>query len=121
MAARLKPDVLLVFWLALALLPFLSITRLIQSVMQGLQEIVLGQLPEAVFRPALVALLVIGARLALGLGLNAAVVVALNIAAALIALSIGAALLYKKLPAAIRQAEPQYQTGAWARSGFTAR
>jgi O-antigen/teichoic acid export membrane protein len=119
LAARLKPDVLLVFWLALALLPLWSISRLIQSVMQGLQEIVLGQLPEAVIRPALVALLVIGAGLALGPGLNAAVAVALNIAAALIALLIGAWLLYKKLPAVIGQTEPQYQTGAWARSGST--
>lgn len=103
------------FWLAMALLPLVALTRVRQYVMQGMHRAVVGQLPEAVVHPLLLLVaLAAAAYYALG-GLTAAGAMGLNLAAAWAALACAAALRRGALPAEVRGAAADARPGLWMR------
>lgn len=99
-------------------LPPLALTRLRQSVLQGLHHVVLGQTAESVIRPVVFALL-LAATLALGRG-TSSVVGALFANAVAVAVSLAAATIFLRRhePEGLRAALPEGRAGTWARSVF---
>lgn len=115
---HLNPEMLPAFWVGLIMLPLMTLTRLRQAVMQGLQHVVAGQLPEMLIRPLLFVALVGGAYLFLKENLNALWAVGMNVAATGAAFFIGTWMLFNVLPQAVKEAVPDYQTRAWVRSAL---
>lgn len=107
-----------VFWLALVLLPLITLTRVRQAALQGLNILVFGQLPETIVQPSMFLLLLAAAYWTLGKHLTATWAMGMNVAATAVAFVIGALLLRKYLPAAAKSAKPAYPDWAWLRSAL---
>jgi len=67
--AELSQTTVLAFWIALSALPFISLIPIRQSILQGLNYVILGQLPESIIQP-LVFLLILLITLIFGSGLG---------------------------------------------------
>lgn len=103
-------------WLAAAILPAMSVLRVVQATLQGFDRVVAAQVPE---------LLVVPLLLLLGLGfawlgfdaLTPTAALAILLAANLTALGIGLAFVWRQLPwDRIRAVAPSYDLGAWCRT-----
>ncbi len=109
----------LTFWLAAPLVPLLAWTNLRQRALQGLHHPVAAQLPEQVIKHA--AFLALGALL-LGMGWGMARqpqgLMAVWVVASTLAFGAGALLLKRLAPAALRVADPVYDTGRWLRTAL---
>lgn len=105
------------FWLAMALLPLVALTRVRQYVMQGMHRAVVGQLPEAIIHPLLLVALA-AAHHALWGGLTAAGAMGLSVAAACAALACAARLSARALPAAVKESPPETRPGVWMRGAL---
>jgi O-antigen/teichoic acid export membrane protein len=103
-------------WIALLLVPVISLTAMRQAAMQGLGKVVLGRTPEAVVGPALLLALVGLGYLMLGGRLSATWAAGLNAGSSLAALSLGGYLLFRSLPDEARGIAPAMETRAWLRS-----
>lgn len=99
---------------ALLLLPLGAFNRLREAALQGLRQVVMGQLPEKVLLP--VVLLVLLGIVHLIAGLTPSLAMALYCAAAASAFLAGAIMLLRALPAEVRTVQPQYDSRTWARS-----
>ena len=115
---RLGPLMLTSVWVALLALPLVAIIRIRQSTMLGLQNVLIGQVPEAVVQPVL-----------FGTGLtivlvwhvdvpNPPTIVALHVAAVLAIWPVSSWLLRRSAPAELRRAAPDYRTSEWIRSAW---
>jgi O-antigen/teichoic acid export membrane protein len=103
--------------LALPLLPLAALGAVRSATLSGLHFVVLGKLPEAVVRPAVFLLLLVGGWLAFaGRGLTAPSVVVMDVLATGIAFTVGAAVLRTRLPNEAREGPATYTTHAWRRS-----
>lgn len=112
----LKRDALL---LALLLLPLKTLTRLRQAAVQGLQRVVLSQLPEMLIAPVLFVALVLGAYLLLpDDDYSIRAVIPLQVVATAIAFGVGVVMLRALLPAPVRAAAPVYNTRGWLHSAL---
>lgn len=112
------PHMLLAFGLAMVSLPITCLRKLRIAAMKALDHFIIGQLPEMLFAPFLLLLLIGCSYVVLGSGLTPAWVVAMYVLASAISLWIGFRLLDKVLPNAVREAEPEYQVETWVRSGL---
>lgn len=116
--ARWAPQMAPTFWLSLLLLPLISLTRVRQGALQGMQQVVLGSIPERLIQPALL----LGFVGVVSWKLNTMsppLVMGMNIVAALVAFAIGARWLQQTLPLSIKQVEPAYRNSGWLRSAFS--
>jgi len=111
-------QILITFGLALFILPLTSLTTLRQAAMQGLQHVVVSQLPDMLIRPTLFIALLGGAHLFLGAGLIAPWAMGLYVAAASVALVFGTHMLRRTLPRAAAEAPPEYDTRTWVKSAL---
>src|SRR5262249_29675629 len=93
-----SPIMLPTFWVALVLLPLITLTRVRQGAMQGLHRVALGAMPEQVIQPALMLLFLSLAYLYLRRQLTAPLAMSLNVAAVAVAFVVGATLLFRSLP-----------------------
>lgn len=97
----------------LAFVPLLALGNLRSAALQGLRKPVLGQLPEALVRPALFLALIAGASIS-GHTPGPSQAMAFNVAAAAAALALGAFLLARARPAALaRRPAPRYDARTW--------
>lgn len=100
--------------LALPLLPLKTLTRLRQAAVQGLQRVVLSQLPEMLIGPVLFVALLLIAYVALPDDLYTIyAVMPVQIAATAVAFGIGAWMLRALLPPETRTAAPETRTRQW--------
>lgn len=118
LAPRFVSQMLFSFWVALMLLPFMVLIRLRQATLQGLQQVVVGQLPEMLVQPILFIVLIGVVYLLFESDLTAPWVVGMNIVATGTSFLIGTRLLNKTLPQAVQRAAPVYQTREWVRSAL---
>jgi O-antigen/teichoic acid export membrane protein len=109
----LEAEALSTFWIALVLLPLVTLTALRQATMRGLYRVVLGQLPDSLLRPLLLVVLVGGAYLLFEENLSASGAMAMSVVAAGIAFLVGTLMLYRSLPRAAKEAPPVYRTRDW--------
>jgi O-antigen/teichoic acid export membrane protein len=96
------------FWLAMALLPLVGLTRIRQAAMQGLHRVALGAVSEQVIQPGVFLVLVALAYLQPGYRLKAPLAMGLTLIGAVAAFLVGGILLYRHLPAALKNARPVY-------------
>lgn len=107
-----------VFWPALVLLPLITLTRVRQAALQGLNILVLGQLPETIVQPSLFLILLGVAYWRLGKHLTATWAMGMNVVATAVAFVVGALLLRKYLPAPAKGAKLAYPDWGWLRSAL---
>lgn len=109
-------QLLTVFWLSLISLPFFSLKLLRQATLQGLNRVVIGQLPEALIQPVLFIILLGCAYLFFGENLSVVWAMGLQVITTGIAFFIGAEMLRRNIPQAMRGTPPDYRVGIWMRS-----
>ena len=117
LTARLDALQLTAFWMALLLVPLTAMLQVHNAALRGLRWIVQGQLGQ-VLQLALALLFVCALYILLPHGLQVEHAVATQITGAAVALAVLMIFLHKALPAAARQAQPQYQTSAWLHSAW---
>lgn len=115
-ASRANSQVISTFWAALLLLPLISLTRLSQAALQGLDRVAQAQVPALVVHPLLLAVLLLGAHVLVAGPLTPSLGMKLNALAAGIALLGVVWLLRRGLPEAVKRAAPVQMKLAWVRS-----
>jgi O-antigen/teichoic acid export membrane protein len=106
------------FWIALIMLPLITLISLRQAALRGLKKVVISQLPEMLIQPVLFIGLIIVAYLLLAKSFRPPWAVGMNVIATGVTLVIGAGLLYKSLPQPVKKASPEYKTGTWVHSAL---
>lgn len=106
------------FWLAMIILPFLTIMTLSDQAMQGFKRVVLGRVPQVLIRTPLFIILLIIAYLLNPQALNAVRAVGLSFIAIAAAFVVGLWLLYGILPQPVLSAVPEYQQRMWIHSAL---
>jgi len=109
---------LMVFCVALLLLPLITLTRVRQAALQGLNILVVGQLPETLVQPSVFLVLLGVTYWRLGRHLTPGWAMGMNVAATGAAFVVGAVLLRKYLPATAKGAEVAYPDWGWLRSAL---
>ena len=109
-------QMLYIFWLGIASLPFLILTILRQSVMRGLHQIILGQLSETIIQPVLFILLISGTYLFSSRLLNLNLIMIYRVISFLAVFLLSTFLLNQTLPNAVKNYAPKYQVNTWWRS-----
>jgi O-antigen/teichoic acid export membrane protein len=105
-------------WVAVILLPLIVLNRIRQLTLQGLDYVVLGQVPEALIQPVLLIAMVVGGFVLLDGDVSAAGAMGMAAAAAGVSLIVGRRLVRRLLPGPVRVARPEYETSAWVRSAL---
>jgi O-antigen/teichoic acid export membrane protein len=109
-----------VFWVSLILIPLIALTRVRQGALQGLNVLVLGQLPEKIIQPSLFLIFVVAVVYGhfSALHLTAVTAMAMNVVATLIAFLVGVQLLHKYLPKLTGNMQSADAERSWMRSGL---
>lgn len=113
---KIDPDnsqMILVFSLAMALLPISALRNVRLAAMKGLKLVLMGLFPEMILVPILVIGLSAAWYLSSDRPLTASVVLGSRLIATIVTLGIGIYLLRKNLPPQVRQVQEQYQTKVW--------
>jgi len=96
----------------------MALIRIRQTIMQGLNQVVLGQLPEMLIQPVLFIALLGGVYLFSRNYLSAPLAICANAIATGIAFIIGTKMLQRILPQKTMEAVPEYNTRDWAYSAL---
>ena len=106
-------------WLALLLIPLVSLGSLRGAMLRGLRKVVLGQLPEQVIRPAALLVLILLLYLGGHAFETAVSVMAVQIVSVAIAFGCGLVLFMRNRPPELATAVPQFRsTAAWLHSSI---
>lgn len=112
--AELASEQILTFQVALALLPLLALSKLRSAALRACKAVVKAEAPDALLRPALLAVGVIGLHyLRSDTPPSAHETMAANFLAALGAFALGGWLLGRTLPPPVRRIRPEYRTREW--------
>lgn len=119
-ADRLGVDKAIAYGLALLLIPLTALGAMRSAALRGLHHVILGQLPESLIMPGLFLGLLAGGWFAAGglSSLSPEYAILARVIATAVAFGIGAALLFKRIPPAVREAAPEFDLHAWARSAL---
>jgi O-antigen/teichoic acid export membrane protein len=104
------------YLIAFALLPLIALGNLRGAIMRGLRNIVIGQVPESVLRPAFLLLLIFIVASFSESALYPGQVMVLHVTAAAIAFSVGAWLLVKSSPPQLKGPVISFESKRWAAS-----
>jgi O-antigen/teichoic acid export membrane protein len=105
-------------WLGLALVPLISLGALRGSMLRGLRKVLLGQLPEQIIRPGMLALLIFLLLTFGSGGLSAPDVVGIQIVATGVAFLWGLYSFLKLRPPEAATAQPVYHNREWVKSAI---
>lgn len=116
MSGNMERSTVTTLWIAMLVLPFLTMAGITQSVMMGFHRVVLAQVPMALVQPLFFLILLGVSAALLEASLDAAFVIALFGLSVMVAL--GAALKFAHGVKAghLQKAMPEYATAAWLRS-----
>ncbi len=104
--------------IAFLVLPLYSFIRLKQSALQGMHEVVKGQVPEMIFQPILFLMLLMGAYFLPGRSISAEHAVLLFVMTAACTLVVLTCMVRRSLPGEATAAEPVFETGAWLKTAL---
>ncbi len=113
-----QPQAVTTFWIAMLALPFMALSQIRQAMLQGLNHIIEGQLPEMFIRPLLFIILIGGTYFFLGWRMNAPSAMGMQVVASGVAFWAGAILLQRHLPLSVKEVSPSYEIRAWIRSAL---
>lgn len=119
LSKQLSESYMHTLWWAMALLPAVALGALRSASLRGLQHVILGQLPENLITPGLIAIFLIawlGISSTFSLELTPEIAMASRFLAVTLSFVVGAWFLVRKLPAQVRNAVPHYQMKEWSRS-----
>lgn len=102
--------------LALVLVPVLALAALRVAVLQGLNHVLLAQLPEGLLRPGLFFFALVGFWLWNPVGITAGSAMGLQVAATAVSFVVGWWLLRRHLPAEAKRAPARMDSRTWLRS-----
>jgi O-antigen/teichoic acid export membrane protein len=105
-------------WLALPLIPLISLGALRGSMLRGLRLVVLGQVPERVLRPAGLLISILAILFVSREYLTPPAVMLGQLAAATVAFSWGLTVFMRRRPREAASAEPVFRTRDWIRSSI---
>ena len=103
-------------WIALILLPFMSITALRAATLQGLHKVAIAQLPEDIVRPIVFAILLGITFLFFRDSVTPQYVMTFNVTGYVIAFIAGLYILFKHLPSEVLHATPEYDAKKWLKA-----
>ena len=103
------------FWIALILLPLITINDLRGSALRGLQRVLEGQIPEYLIRPSFLVLF-LSIFFFVGIKLTVTLAMLLQVFASLISFGFGLWFLTKHTPTEVKLAVPQFKHRTWRRS-----
>jgi len=104
--------------IAVVLLPIFSLTIIRQSILRGLNKVVIGQLPETLIRPLMIIGLLLGYYFFVEAVFPASTALILLIIGALIAFVFGTILMNRKIPTEAKKVKPVYDKKIWLKSAF---
>lgn len=104
--------------LAIPALPFLALTSLNKGTLQGLQQMIAGQLPDKTFRPLLFLFLVVCCYILIQDQFNVYWAVGLNVIAFAVMFLGSTWLLQRHSPVREMKVESKFQTTIWLKSGL---
>jgi O-antigen/teichoic acid export membrane protein len=110
---RLGPDLTNTFIAGWLVLPILCLSALRQAALRALSRVVLAHLPEFVFRPIIVAIIVIVFVAGLGRAINGPSAMCLYFISVLITFGVGSYWLHRFLPAGVMKSTPVYYNKEW--------
>ncbi len=110
---QLGEEQTITFWLALLLLPVLTLTGLRQTALVSLKHVIRAGIPESIFKQLLIMVLVGGLYLVARDSLSATEVMTVNLISWLVTFVIGTVWLLRLLPPEVAQAVPAYQRREW--------
>jgi len=117
LAERFDSIALTTFWLSLGLLPMIVLNSLREATLRGLCHVVLGQLPDSLFRPGVFIVLSVAVYWLSGKEqFSPKLAMDLQLGATATALVIGTFLLIRRLPKAVKSAIAHYDTRVWLKS-----
>jgi O-antigen/teichoic acid export membrane protein len=106
------------FWLALLLVPLISLNALRGAMLRGLRKVLLGQLPEQIIRPSVLLLLLLVLPM-LGYGIDSPLLaLAAHIASVAFAFMCGLVLFFQNRPREIAHAAVKIDGSLWFRSSI---
>ncbi len=105
-------------WIALLLLPLLSLYNLQASTMRGLERVVRANLPGMIVRPGLLLSGIVVIYFLCGDLLSAPLAMAVNVAAGLVALGMGILFLRKLLSKEVKTSTAVYAVRPWLKAAF---
>lgn len=106
------------FWVAMVSLPLITLTRLRQAVLRGLNRVIAGQVPEMLIQPVIFIFFIGVAYVLLGKGLTAPWTLGMSLVATGVAFGVGTRVLLKTLPTLVRETSPSYKIREWIRSAL---
>jgi O-antigen/teichoic acid export membrane protein len=116
---RLDPIRAECMWLALILVPLVSLGALRGAMLRGLRKVVLGQMPEQVIRPTALLLMILVLYVAGHEFGTAASVMAVQVLSVAVAFAFGLYFFMRHRPAELATAVPQYKSStAWLYSSI---
>ena len=117
-ADRLGADKATAYSLAMLLIPLTALGAMRSAALRGLHHVILGQLPESLIMPGLFLTLAVGFWVTQGetAALSPQWAIFARVVATAAAFGVGAVLLLKRIPPAVREATPEFDLHAWARS-----
>lgn len=107
------PNTLFTIWIVMLALPLMTLTSIREASMRALGHILLGQLPELIFRPVLLIVLLCSAYLFFDENLTSPIAMGIYVIATGIAFLIGAKFLQNSLPVELKEASPEYKIKEW--------
>ncbi|MDB5516266.1 MAG: polysaccharide biosynthesis protein [Tardiphaga sp.] len=113
---HIPPGDRVLWWSAVALLPFFSLANLRGAALLGLGRSVWAQIPDQIVRPGALSLGLAATALVFHRKLGAGGAMMVHLAAAGCAFAVGTSLMISALPEDVRRAAPKYRMRAWMRS-----
>ena len=117
-AKKFPPNATVAFRFALLLLPIGGLLQVKQSVLQGLDFIIEGQIPETVVRPILFILLLSAGSFVLRGQISPTSAIGIHVLTMSITLLVAILFLKRRLPHPVYLALPHYQVREWMRSAL---
>jgi len=105
-------------WVALLLLPILTLNNIREPTIRGLEHVVLARLPGMIVRPGLLLIGIVALYFLPLKHLSAPVVMIINVVAGLVALCLALFFLHRLIPGEVKSARANYTQKLWLKSAF---
>ncbi len=116
--SNLNPQMFPAFWIALVILPFLTLSNLIDQALQGFKRVILGRMPQILIRAPLFIVLIVLVYWLNPQNFDAVAAVNLSLVAVIAAFLVAVWLLSKNIPNQVKRDTPAYQQKTWLRSAL---
>lgn len=113
---RSGEELLITFWISLALIPLTVMLRLSESSLRGLRQVVVGQISRELIRPCVHLLVLLPLLLLMPEARSPLVAASTQVLALIVAVTVGLILLVRRVPEEARLADPEYRPLMWIQS-----